>query len=168
MAFHDLSQWQASAVLHDTFMSSKPVPPGWNLHITKSSRCTRYNLGYPWNPASLCSQQTVPRRFHLNEAGLFLIIANFLAPADQHQLYQFFPFLTLESEPHGWSCRVLLLAGTRTWPPLSITLSLALCFSNLSLPKLGYPGSCFVDWPWRQRSTCLSPRIKGVYHHAWI
>ena len=33
----------------------------------------------------LCSQKTLPRRCHLNDAGLFLITANFLAPANQHQ-----------------------------------------------------------------------------------
>jgi hypothetical protein len=43
-----------------------------------------YNLGYLWNTASLCIQKTLPR-CHLNDAGLFLITANFLAPADQHQ-----------------------------------------------------------------------------------
>ena len=85
MAFHDLSQCQASAVLHDTFMPSKPVPPGWLLHITKSCCSTRHNIGYFWNTASLCSQKTLPRRCHLNDAGLFLITANFLAPANQHQ-----------------------------------------------------------------------------------
>jgi hypothetical protein len=87
MDFHDLSQCQDSAVLHDTFMFSKPVPPGCLLHITKSSHSTRYNLGYLWNTASLCSQKTIPR-FQLSDAGLFLIIANFLAPANQHQFSQ--------------------------------------------------------------------------------
>ena len=33
----------------------------------------------------LCSQKTLLRRCHLNDAGLFLITANFLAPANQHQ-----------------------------------------------------------------------------------
>jgi hypothetical protein len=33
----------------------------------------------------LCSQKTHPRRCHLSDAGLFLITANFLAPANQHQ-----------------------------------------------------------------------------------
>jgi hypothetical protein len=36
----------------------------------------RYNLGYLWNTASLCSQKTISRRFHLSDAGLFLITAN--------------------------------------------------------------------------------------------
>ena len=40
MAFHGLSQCRASAALRDPFMPSKPVPPGWPLHITKS-RCSR-------------------------------------------------------------------------------------------------------------------------------
>ena len=169
MAIHDLSQCQASAFLHDTFMPSKPVPPGWFLHITKSRCSMRYNLGYLWNTASLCSQKTLPRRFHLSDAGLFTITANSLAPANQHQLsQQFLPFLTLEPEPHGWNCGVLLLAGIRTWPACTITSSLSFCFPNPSLPKLGYPRSCSVDWPWMQRSACLSPGIKGVYHHIWV
>ena len=37
MAFHGLSQCQTAAALHDPFMPSKLVPPGWLLHITKSS-----------------------------------------------------------------------------------------------------------------------------------
>jgi hypothetical protein len=78
----------SSAVLHDNFMRSKPVPPGWFLHITKSSCSRRYNLGYLWNTVCLCSQKTLPRRFHLSDAGLFIITANFLAPANQHQLSQ--------------------------------------------------------------------------------
>jgi hypothetical protein len=85
MAFHGLSQCQASAALHDPLMLSKPVPPVWLLHITKSCSCTRYNFGYLWNTASLCSQKTLPRRFHLNDAGFFLITANFLAPGNQYQ-----------------------------------------------------------------------------------
>ena len=32
--------------------------------------------------------QTLPRRYHLKDAGLFLITTNFLAPANQHQLSQ--------------------------------------------------------------------------------
>jgi hypothetical protein len=44
-----------------------------------------YNRGYLWNTASLCFQKTLPRRCHFNDAGLFLITANFLAPANQHQ-----------------------------------------------------------------------------------
>jgi hypothetical protein len=33
----------------------------------------------------LCSQKTLPRRFHLSDASPFLITANFLAQANQHQ-----------------------------------------------------------------------------------
>ena len=33
----------------------------------------------------LCFQKILPRRFHLSDAGLFLITTNFLAPANQHQ-----------------------------------------------------------------------------------
>jgi hypothetical protein len=56
-----------------------------DLHITKSSHSTRYNL---WNTASLYSQKTLPQIFHCSDAGLFLIIAGFLAPANHHQLSQ--------------------------------------------------------------------------------
>ena len=49
MTFYELSQCWASAALHDPFMPWKPVPPGWLLHITKSSHSMRYNLGYLWN-----------------------------------------------------------------------------------------------------------------------
>jgi hypothetical protein len=58
MAFHDLSQCRASAALRDPFMPSKPEPPGWLLHITKSSHSTKYNLGYLWNTASVLSENT--------------------------------------------------------------------------------------------------------------
>ena len=46
----------------------------------------RYNLGYLWNTGSLCSQKTLPRRFHLSDTGL-LITVNFLDPPN-HQLSQ--------------------------------------------------------------------------------
>ena len=113
------------------------------------------NLAYLWNTASLCSQKTLPRRFHLSDAGLFLITTNFIAPANQHQLSLL--LLTLKPEPHDWSFQVLL-AKPGTWPPCSITLSSAFCFPTPSLPKLGYPGTCSVDWLWTQRSACLSPK----------
>jgi hypothetical protein len=69
----------------------------WPLHAFKTSTTwvtltyyhvplqQEYNLGYLWNTASLCFQKILPRRCHLNDAGLFLITANFLAPAIQHQ-----------------------------------------------------------------------------------
>jgi hypothetical protein len=56
--------------------------------ITKCSYIMGYNLDYLWNTPSLCSQKTFPRRFYFSDAGLFLITANFLAPANQHQLSQ--------------------------------------------------------------------------------
>lgn len=84
MAFHGLSQYRASAALRDPFMPSKPVPPGWPLHITKS-RCSRSTTLAISGTQPLCFQKTLPRRCHLNDAGLFLITANFLAPANQHQ-----------------------------------------------------------------------------------
>lgn len=47
-----------------------------DLHMTKFSCQHGYNVGCLWNPASLCSQKTLPRRFHLSVAGLLLITAN--------------------------------------------------------------------------------------------
>ena len=58
VVFHGLSQCQASAALHDPFMPSKPVPPGWLLHSTKSSHSTKYNCGYLWNILSVLSENT--------------------------------------------------------------------------------------------------------------
>ena len=95
--------------------ASKPVPPAWLLHITKYSCSMKYNLGYLWNMASLCSQKTLPRRFHLSNAGIFLITTNFLAPTNQHQLSQeSLLFFTLKPEPHSQSCQVLMFAGAGT------------------------------------------------------
>lgn len=37
IASADFSQGWASAAVHDPFMPAKPVPPGWLLHIAKSS-----------------------------------------------------------------------------------------------------------------------------------
>jgi len=98
MSFPSLSQCQASGVLHDPFMPSKPVVlPVWILHIIKYSCSTKYNLGYLWNTASLWSQKTLPRRFHVNDGSLSLISTNFLALANQHQLSQFSPSLDYKS-----------------------------------------------------------------------
>jgi hypothetical protein len=63
---------------------SKLASPGWFLYITKSSCSMRYNLDYLWNTFSLGSQNTLPRRFHSSNAGLFLVTANFFAPANQY------------------------------------------------------------------------------------
>lgn len=43
---------------------------------------TRWNFGHFWNTASLCSQETLLRRFHLSAAGLFFITTNFSVLAD--------------------------------------------------------------------------------------
>ena len=87
----------------------------------KSSCSMRCNLSYLWKIFSLGSQKTLPRRFHFSGTSFFLITDNFLAPANQHQLSQkTLLFLTLKSEPHGQSCQVLLLTGTRTGTPCSI------------------------------------------------
>jgi hypothetical protein len=158
MAFDVLLQCQASDVLHNPFMHSKHVPSGWFIHITKHSCSMTYNLGYLWDTASLCSQKTLPKRFYLIDPGLFLITTNFLAPANQHQLFHLsLLFFTLKPKPHGW---VLLLAGGGTWYRCSIILSLAFCFPTPLLPQLSCPESCSVDWPWTQRSACPLSRSK--------
>ena len=71
----------------------------------------RYSLGYFWNTCSLCSPKTLPR-FHLSDTCPFLITTNVLAPANQHQLSQYFLlFWTLKPEPCAQIYQVLLLVG---------------------------------------------------------
>jgi hypothetical protein len=58
--------------------------------------CVSYTIKFscqcevqPWLPlqhSSDFSQGTIPRRFHFSGAGLFLIIINFLTPANQHRV----------------------------------------------------------------------------------
>ena len=55
---------------------------GDSYTLSSPAASMKCNLGHLWNAASLCSQKTVPRRFHLSDAGLFLITTNFLAPAN--------------------------------------------------------------------------------------
>ena len=71
------------------------------LFMTPSCLQSQYHLGDSYTlPSSataqgttlaisgtqpLCSQKTLARRFCLNDAGLFLITVNFLAPANQHR-----------------------------------------------------------------------------------
>jgi hypothetical protein len=103
----------------------------------------RYNLGYLWNTASLCSQKTLPSIFHLSDAGLFLISTNFLATANQHN-YPSNPFyFSLESQSHMAEAAVFYcLLGLEHVP---LILLAAVCFPTSSLPKLGFPGTCSVD-----------------------
>jgi hypothetical protein len=84
MAFHGLSQYQASAALHDPFMSQNQYHLGdsYTLPSPATAQGTTLTIS---ETQPLCSQKTLPRRCHLNDAGLFLITANFLAPANQHQ-----------------------------------------------------------------------------------
>jgi hypothetical protein len=82
MASH--SAERASAALHDPFMPSKPVPPGWLLHITKSNCSMRYNLGYLWNTASVLSKNTSEKMLP-QWCWSLLNHHYFLAPANQHQ-----------------------------------------------------------------------------------
>ena len=110
--FHGFSQCQASAALHDLFMPLKPVPPGWLLDIIEYSCSTRYNLGYHWNTASLCSQKTLSRRFHRSDAGLFLITTNFLAPANQLSIVLVVSFPSWPSQRAKWP---KLLSSFTSW-----------------------------------------------------
>jgi hypothetical protein len=157
MAFSSISQCQALAVVHDPFMPSKSVLPGdsYSLPICLLA------WGLSWNTASLCSQKTLFRRFYLSDAALFLITTNILSQSKQHKLFQWsLLFLSLKWELHGWSCQVLLLLGAGTWLTCSIISSSAFCFQWFgSVPKLGFPGTYSVDWPWTQRSACLSPDL---------
>lgn len=84
MAFHGLSQCQASAALLNSFMPSNQYHLGdpYTLPSPATAQCTTLAIS---GTQPLCSQKTLPRRCHLNDAGLFLITANFLAPANQHQ-----------------------------------------------------------------------------------
>uniref|UniRef100_A0A8C6GL60 Uncharacterized protein n=1 Tax=Mus spicilegus TaxID=10103 RepID=A0A8C6GL60_MUSSI len=97
-------QLQLRLHLHQwPFMASHSAEPQL-LCETPSCLQNQYHLGDPYtlpSPATaqgttlaisgtqpLCSQKTLPRRCHLNDVGLFLITANFLAPANQHQQSQ--------------------------------------------------------------------------------
>ena len=87
-AWHCERPWKAigesaaSAALHDPFMPSCTWVTLTHYQVLLQQE---YNLGYLWDTVSLCFQKTLPRRCHLNDAGLFLITANFLASANQHQ-----------------------------------------------------------------------------------
>lgn len=47
---------------------------------------SRHHRAYLENTAPLCSQKTLPGRFHLSHAAPFIIAAHLLTPADRHQL----------------------------------------------------------------------------------
>jgi len=124
-----------------------------------------------WNTASLCSQKTLSRRFHLSDACLFLISTNFLAPANQHQLSQWsLLFWTLKPESCGQRCQVLLLSGAGTWPPCSIYYIITIfLFSN------SFTAYAWLPWNLLCRLTlnsdicmvCLfNAGIKVVYSYA--
>jgi hypothetical protein len=84
-------------------MASYSVEPQL-LCVTTSCLQNQYHLGNSYtlsSPATaqgttlaisgiqpLCSQKILTRRCHLTDAALFLITANFLASANQHQLSQ--------------------------------------------------------------------------------
>ena len=134
-------------------MPSKPVPPGWLLQIIEYSCTMRYKLVSLWNTASLYSQKILPR-FHLSNASLFLISANFLAPANCINCPSgFLLLLTLKPEPNGQGWWILRLAGARTssLPHTLVLLHYHFLLSNTffffqdraSLYSPGCPGTAF-------------------------
>ncbi len=71
MAFHGLSQCQASAASAHSFMLQNQYHLGDLTHyqVQPAQGTTWLYLEH----SLLCSQKTLPRRCHLNDAGLFLI-----------------------------------------------------------------------------------------------
>jgi hypothetical protein len=90
MAFPGILQWQTSAALHDYFIPSKPVPPGWFLCITNPAAAQGTTLAISISGKQLLQdlRKHLPKDFVSHDAGLFSINANFLAPANQYQLSQ--------------------------------------------------------------------------------
>ena len=85
MAFRGLSLYQEPQLL---FVTPSCLQNQYHLgdSYTVPSPATAQNTTVATSGThSLCSQKTLPRKFHLSDAGLFLITANFLAPANQHQ-----------------------------------------------------------------------------------
>lgn len=70
-------------------MSSKPVLPGQLLdYQVQLSISSTVLAASKTQHLHADPEETVPKEFHLNDAGLFLITANISAPADQHQVSQ--------------------------------------------------------------------------------
>ena len=110
--------WAINCNWHCTFTNGLPWPltmpslscSSWHLHafktsttwmtLTKSSCGMRYNLGYLWDTASLCSQKTIPRRFHLSDAGLFLIIFPSILNSRARDTWLKLPFCCLQELEH--------------------------------------------------------------------
>lgn len=131
------SQCQDSATVHDPFMASKPVPPGWFLYITKSS-CSRYNLGlsqeHSFFELSENTPQKTPPQWCWSLLISFLELISIYYPSTSFYSW-------LKPEPHGWSCWVLLLRGIGTCPHSTTILfyhqlSVFQHFSCLSLAVL--------------------------------
>jgi hypothetical protein len=87
MAFPDLSQFQASATLHDSVIHSKLVSHRWFLQLPRPAATHGTTLAICRTQLFLWSQKILPRRSHLSDVGPFLITANFLALFNQHQLF---------------------------------------------------------------------------------
>jgi hypothetical protein len=83
MASPSLLQCQASAATPSCFQIQYHLGDYHTLpSLATNTRCCL------WNTTSPCPQETLPRIFCLRDAGLFLITANFFAPAYQHQWNQ--------------------------------------------------------------------------------
>jgi len=145
-SFPGLPQYQASAVLHEPFMPSKTVPPGKFLHITKSNWSTRCTLAVSGRQLLCALRKHFPEDF--TSVMLFSskspLISYFQLTIAINCPSSLLLLLILKPEPHGQNCQVLLLAGARTWPPFSITLSPAFCFPAPSLPSCCHT-SCHND-----------------------
>jgi len=85
MAFHGLSKCQASDALHDPFKTSTT----W-VTLTHYQVLLQHAV-QPWlslEHSLFVLSENTSRRCHFNDAGLFLITANFLDPANQiHRIF---------------------------------------------------------------------------------
>jgi hypothetical protein len=90
----------------------------------------KYNFGHLWKTASVCSQKTLPRRFHLNNAGLFLVTANFSAPAHQH-------WVSKQSKGFIFSGSGILFIDAYSSAPANEIL----CYHGILIQ--------YNKWPWR-------------------
>ena len=73
MAFPDLSQFQASATLHDSVIHSKLVSHRWFLQLPRPAATHGTTLAICRTQLFLWSQKILPR-FQLSDAGLFFVV----------------------------------------------------------------------------------------------
>jgi hypothetical protein len=124
-----LSQDPRGQSFYDLFFSQNQYHLGYsNTLPSPAAAGGTHNLAYLWNTGSLCSQKTFPRRFHLSNAGLFIITTNFLTPANLYQLSQLSP------SPLGYRARAI-------WPKLT---SSAACRGWNTIPLFSYNFTSFL------------------------